>query len=143
MQVCECMNDSTHVFKGRYLDGVSCPICGGPVLPKPYDERKNSNLPYYRDLKKQSSKRKSTITIDLNFDDKSKLKLRAIAKHVGALVDELDVIDNAWQCECGSLDYSDHTYPSGSLVTRVCNKCKESYLIPNDKELPTRLEGSK
>jgi len=74
---------------------VSCPICGGSVLPKPYDERKDSNLPYYRDLKKQSSKRKSAITIDLNFDDKSKLKLRAIAKHVGALADELDAIDNA------------------------------------------------
>ncbi len=80
MQVCECMNDSTHVFKGRHSDGVSWPICGGPVFPKPYDERKDSNLPYYRDLKKKSSKRKSTITIDLNFDDKSKLKLRAIAK---------------------------------------------------------------
>ncbi len=96
MQVCECMNDSSHVFKGRHLNGVSCPICGGPVLPKPYDERKDSNLPYYRDLKKQSSKRKSTITIDLNFDDKSKLKLRAIAKHVGALADDLDAINNSF-----------------------------------------------
>ena len=35
------------------------------------------------------------IQINLNFDDKSKLKLRAIAKHVGALADELDRIDNA------------------------------------------------
>lgn len=94
MRVCECMNDSSHVFKGRHLDGVSCPICGGPVLPKPYDKRKDSNLPYYRDLKKQSSKRKSAITIDLIFDDKSKLKLRAIAKHTTALADELDNIDN-------------------------------------------------
>lgn len=33
------------------------------------------------------------IQINLNFDDKSKLKLRAIAKHVGALADELDMID--------------------------------------------------
>lgn len=33
------------------------------------------------------------ITIRLEFDDKSKLKLRAIAKHVGALADELDAID--------------------------------------------------
>ncbi|SCY77842.1 hypothetical protein [Lysinibacillus fusiformis] len=32
------------------------------------------------------------ITIGLEFDDKSKLKLRAIAKHVGALADELDAI---------------------------------------------------
>jgi len=35
------------------------------------------------------------ITIRLEFDDKSKLKLRAIAKHVGALADDLDAIDNA------------------------------------------------
>lgn len=33
------------------------------------------------------------IQINLNFDDKSKLKLRAIAKYVGALADELDAID--------------------------------------------------
>ncbi len=33
------------------------------------------------------------ITIGLEFDEKSKLKLRAIAKHVGALADELDKID--------------------------------------------------
>ncbi|MFY2307651.1 hypothetical protein ACOSZE_09315 [Lysinibacillus fusiformis] len=33
------------------------------------------------------------ITIGLEFDDKSKLKLRAIAKHAGALADELDEID--------------------------------------------------
>ncbi|MED3803999.1 hypothetical protein P4562_18920 [Lysinibacillus xylanilyticus] len=82
------------------------------------------------------------ITIGLEFDSKSKLKLRAIAKHAGALADELDAIDNTWMCDCGSLDYSDHTYPSGSLVTRVCDKCKESYIIPNDNELPTQLEGS-
>jgi len=35
------------------------------------------------------------ITIGLEFDDKSKLKLRAIAKHVSALADDLDAIDNA------------------------------------------------
>lgn len=144
MQVCECMNDSSHVFKGRHLDGVTCPVCGGPVLPKPYDKEKDKNLPYYRDLKNQYRKKfiqseclrckhvqrnegnnkaievfvcekcngasvdtwtknikypakpKSAITIDLNFDDKSKLKLRAIAKHAGALADELDRIDNSF-----------------------------------------------
>ncbi|WP_432702677.1 hypothetical protein [Lysinibacillus sphaericus] len=57
MQVSECMNDSSHVFKGRHLDGLSCPICGGPVLPKPYDKEKDKNLPYYRDLKKQYNKK--------------------------------------------------------------------------------------
>jgi Zn ribbon nucleic-acid-binding protein len=134
------MNDSSHVFKGRHLDGVSCPICGGPVLPKSYDERKDSNLPYYRDLKKQSSKRKSAITIDLNFDDKSKLKLRAIAKHVGALADELDAIDNAWQCDCGSTEFVDF-YSDSKVIRRECEKCSEQYAM-NDKEAPTQPEGS-
>ncbi|MGC7928690.1 hypothetical protein ACP3VS_08580 [Lysinibacillus sp. VIII_CA] len=139
MQVCECMNDSAHVFKGRHSDGVSCPICGGPVLPKPYDERKDSNLPYYRGLKKQSSKRKSTITIDMNFDDKSKLKLRAIAKHVGAMADELDEIDNAWQCDCGSTEFVDF-YLDSKVIRRECEKCSEQYAM-HDESLPTRLEG--
>jgi len=139
MQVCECMNDSSHVFKGRHLDGVSCPICGGPVLPKPYDERKDSNLPYYRDLKKQSSKRKSAIIMDLNFDDKSKLKLRAIAKHEGALADELDRIDNAWQCECGCAEKEKIEIDNKTLFV-ACFKCGKP--IEND-ETPTRLEGSK
>lgn len=131
MQVCECMNDSSHVFKGRHLDGVSCPICGGPVLPKPYDERKDSNLPYYRDLKKQSSKRKSAITIDLNFDDKSKLKLRAIAKHAGALADELDAIDNA-----DIEKQKEFTVSIGTLNN------KNTEVIANGlKRLSTRLQG--
>lgn len=34
------------------------------------------------------------ITIDVGIDDKTKLRLRAIAKHVGALADELDTIDS-------------------------------------------------
>ena len=143
MQVCECMNDSSHVFKGRHLDGVSCPICGGPVLPKPYDERKDSNLPYYRDLKKQSSKRKSAITIDLNFDDKSKLKLRAIAKHVGALADELDKIDSFDECpKCSKLMSTSKLYSSDELKS-VNSKCECGYIMGCDfgNELPTQLEG--
>jgi len=141
MQVCECMNDSSHVFKGRHLEGVSCPICGGPVLPKPYDERKDSNLPYYGDLKKQSSKRKSAITIELNFDDKSKLKLRAIAKHAGALADELDGIDKGIGCDnCGSY----HVYETGPEHL-ACGNCKMQFHKTNAmfyNESPTRLQGS-
>lgn len=33
------------------------------------------------------------ITIGLEIDDKTKLRLRAIAKHAEALADELDAID--------------------------------------------------
>ncbi|MGE7753274.1 hypothetical protein [Lysinibacillus fusiformis] len=39
------------------------------------------------------AKRKG-ITIRLEFDEKSKLKLRAIAKHAGALADELDAMND-------------------------------------------------
>lgn len=38
------------------------------------------------------------ITIGLEFDDKSKLKLRAIAKYTEALADELDNIDKDIEC---------------------------------------------
>ncbi|XKO57112.1 hypothetical protein ACI2WT_08880 [Lysinibacillus fusiformis] len=144
MQVCECMNDSSHVFIGRHLDGVSCPICGGPVLPKPYDERKDSNLLCYRDLKKQSSKPKSAITIDLNFDDKSKLKLRAIAKHVGALADELDAIDNFEECpKCSKLMSTSKLYSSDELKS-MNSECECGYIMGCDfgNKLPTQLEGS-
>lgn len=135
----KCMHNPTHSFKGenRNMDGVSCPICGGPVLHGPYDEGKDSNLPNYRDLKKQLPKPKSAITIDLNFDDKSKLKLRAIAKHAGALADELDRIDNAWQCECGSTEYVT-TFGDGFLADNQCIGCGKHFRLPNEDE----LEGS-
>ncbi|MGA4519606.1 hypothetical protein ACPA0F_20320 [Solibacillus silvestris] len=70
-----------------------------------------------------------SISVDVE-TNKLQLKLRAIAKHTEALADELDAIDNTWQCDCGSLNYTDHVYPSGSLTTRVCNGCKESYIVP-------------
>lgn len=45
------------------------------------------------------------ITIELGFDDKSRRKLKAIAKHAGALADELEEIDKAIECpHCGSTD---------------------------------------
>ena len=86
-----------------------------------------------------------SISVEMN-TDKLQLKLRAIAKHTEALVDELDRIDNAWQCDCGSIEYVDKTLTNGRTdevfySTRTCNNCGESYAI-NDDELPTRLEGS-
>lgn len=54
-------------------------------------------------LKQVSGKKVKGITIELGLGNKSKLKLRAIAKHVGALADELDAIDNMKECPaCGS-----------------------------------------
>jgi len=136
------MNDSSHVFKGRHLDGVSCPICGGPVLPKPYDERKDSNLPYYRDLKKQSSKLKSAITIDLNFDDKSKLKLRAIAMHVGALVDELDAIDSneCTELSAKQIELLEHMIELNKQNGMSICLCDVERIFKLDNELPNQIK---
>lgn len=78
----------------------------------------------------------SNLSIDIE-STKLALKLRAVGKYATALADELDAIDNAWQCDCGSYDYSDHTFPSGYMANRICDKCKESYVVPND-ELSTR-----
>ena len=66
--------------------------------------------------------------------DSSKMarKLRAIASHAEQLAKELEAIENEWQCDCGSFDYSDHAYPTGNLVKRICNKCKESYVVLNE-----------
>lgn len=86
-----------------------------------------------------------SISVDMD-TDKMQLKLRAIAKHAEALADELDAIDNAWQCECGATDYSDVEI-ARKLYRRTCEGCKETFVINEDAEgyddeLPTRLEGS-
>lgn len=78
------------------------------------------------------------ITIEVGLGDKSKLKLRAIAKHVGALADELDAIDNAWQCECGCEEKEKIEIDNETLFV-ACFKCGKP--IEKD-ELPTQLEGT-
>lgn len=88
----------------------------------------------------------SRLSIDLGLDDKTKLKLRAIAKHAGALADELEAIDNGWSCTCGTSDYHDTILCDGGtdevvLHERQCNDCHTTFSMLNE-ELPTRLEGS-
>lgn len=80
------------------------------------------------------------ITVNLNLDEKNKLRLRAIAKHFGALADELDRIDDMKECPaCGSYKATtatltdDETWEAIS-VFKKCDDC--------GNELPTRLEGS-
>ncbi len=85
------------------------------------------------------------ITIELGLSDKSVQKLRAIAKHAEALANELDAIDNAWECDCGSVDYQDSILCESDTEkvvehSRECNKCHK--VISMLDELPTRLEGS-
>ncbi|MFJ7407525.1 MULTISPECIES: hypothetical protein [unclassified Lysinibacillus] len=82
------------------------------------------------------------ISINLNFDDKSKLKLRAIAKHAGALADELDRIDNVKPCDrCGCIGTETHTLFS-TETTYETKYCQECGLKVSEVELPTRLEGT-
>ncbi|RPJ97278.1 hypothetical protein CW357_01020 [Rummeliibacillus sp. TYF005] len=76
------------------------------------------------------------ITIELGFDNKSRRKLKAIAKHAGALADELEAIDNAWKCpKCGHDSYT--TLYSEDVAYSRCDKC-----LTELDELPTRLEVS-
>lgn len=87
------------------------------------------------------TKPNQSLSIAIDADtNKLQVKLRAIAKHAEALADELDAIDHAWQCECGSSSYGD-VYHDNLLVERVCDECKERYAY-NVDDLPTRFEGS-
>ena len=96
----QCMNDSTHLFKGKSLDGVQCPICRGPVSHKPYDEQEHSELTEYRELVKQNrvtydkkEVKQALVAMGIDLDtNKFELKLRAIAKHTEALANELETI---------------------------------------------------
>lgn len=83
------------------------------------------------------------ITINLSFDDKSKLRLRAIAKHVGALAEELDRIDNLEPCkECGSLNCSRSELFDGDELLSGCIECRDCG-AKYDDELPTQLNKLK
>lgn len=79
------------------------------------------------------------ITIELGFDGKSKMKLRAIAKHVGELADELDAIDNVKSIDSPNYSSEKHYDDDGCPNYEVkCHKCGISYY----GELPTHPEGS-
>ena len=76
-----------------------------------------------------SQSKKSNLSITVNVGtDKLQRKLHAIAKHAAALADELDAIDNAWQCDCGASDYTD-LHSDNQIVERKCDKCGERYAI--------------
>lgn len=85
------------------------------------------------------------ITIELGLSDKSVQKLRAIAKHAESLANELDSIDNAFECpECGGLlrecrerkPLSDIAYEETNWYEcTICN-------FDSSVELPTQPEVS-
>ncbi|MFG3613105.1 hypothetical protein [Rummeliibacillus stabekisii] len=73
------------------------------------------------------------LTINLGFNKRSQLKLKAIAKHTGvmakeleALADELEAIDNAIECpHCGSLEVTTYMTDSGKPYECKCDKCNQ------------------
>lgn len=88
----------------------------------------------------------SNIQVAVEIDtDKLQRKLRAIAKYTEALADELDAIDNSWQCKCGSINYEDSILNNAETEEvvaheRECNECHK--VISMIDELPTRPEVS-
>lgn len=152
MLVLMCYEDTNHLFKvkSNCVDGISCPICKGPVRATQVDKCDLEKIPFYEELKRyqhkaeclscghsetifktkkeyrevhvcpkcngalvdvwklhtyknnvnnQNEKPSKSLSISVDMDtDKMQLKLRAIAKHVGALADELDSIDNGIEC---------------------------------------------
>lgn len=86
-----------------------------------------------------------TVNVEMN-TDKLQMKLRAIAKHAEALANELDEINNRWQCNgCGCTDYFEDTFTemfSGDKLytKRICLECGGEYVY--DEELPTQPEVS-
>ncbi|WP_342550949.1 hypothetical protein MKX57_09345 [Lysinibacillus sp. FSL M8-0216] len=149
MIVLMCYEDNNHLFKVRNncVDGISCPICKGPVRTTQVDKRDLEKIPFHDESKQYQHKAEclscghnetifhtkkeyqevsvcpkckgalvdvwklrkyqnsenilnkkpsKSLSISVDMDtDKMQLKLRAIAKHVGALADEFDAIDNA------------------------------------------------
>ncbi|MER2039977.1 MAG: hypothetical protein ABS944_17675 [Solibacillus sp.] len=82
------------------------------------------------------------LSIDIE-STKLARKLRAVAKHAEQLANELEAIDNEWQCNCGCTKYVDESLIDDETVIcakRICDDCGEAYVINND--LPTHLEGS-
>lgn len=75
------------------------------------------------------------ITIDVGIDDKTKLRLRAIAKHTEALADELDSINAMDDKDFEKLEAK--AMSVGITTTKSAEEVADAL-----KGFPTRLEGS-
>ncbi|MDM5245749.1 hypothetical protein [Lysinibacillus sp. G4S2] len=138
-----CMKNPNHqMFK--VTDGARCVECNGLVNVKEVTMDEHYSLPTYTELHKSRNEKPSkslSISVDMN-TDKMQLKLRAIEKHVGALADELDAIDNTEPCDrCGCIKTETHTLYS-SKTTYETMRCSECGLKISEEEFPNRLEGS-
>ncbi|SCY99096.1 MULTISPECIES: hypothetical protein [unclassified Lysinibacillus] len=140
-----CMDNMDHrMFKAT--DGARCVECNGLVNVKEVTKAEYHWLPAYTELHKRQNKKPSkSLSISVDMDtDKMQLKLRAIAKHVGALADELDEIDSFDECpKCSKLMSTSKLYSSDELKS-VNSECECGYIMGCDfgNELPTQLEGS-
>lgn len=87
------------------------------------------------------TKRKG-ITIGLEFDDKSKLKLRAIAKHVGALADDLYAIDSNECTELSTrqIELLEHMIELNKQNGMSICLCDVERIFKLDNELPNQLK---
>ena len=137
----ECQQGHKFRYAPTSYKNIGCPYCDSE-MKRPYYTTKEiverleniAELYQEKHQEKQSSIRGITIDMDT---DKMQLKLRAIAKHAEALADELDAIDNAWQCDCGCTGYVDESLINSGTdevicAQRICNDCGEAYAIPNE-----------
>lgn len=139
-----CSNN--HRFRvGITGDGYrNCPECNDLLKQVHADVTKGEpfTLQYLSQAfikKKEPKSSTGNLSIDVAMNtDRMQLKLRAIAKHAEALADELDAIDNAWQCDCGSFKCEYSKFFSGDsgeepyLSYRECLECGEQYVIPSE-----------
>lgn len=100
--VIECESKRHKFLLGLTDDGYrrECPICSKSLLQPRGAYSANeiygmkTIVQAWREKHKEESNKRKPLSIEVDVDtDKMQLKLRAIAKHAGALADELDVID--------------------------------------------------
>ena len=83
-----------------------CPTCSKPLLQLRSAHSANeiygmkTIIQAWREKRREESNKRKPLSIEVDMNtDKLQLKLRAIAKHVGALADELDAIDSIYDDE--------------------------------------------
>lgn len=132
--------ENDHRFRlGNNEEGYNfCPECNQLINVVPADVTKGEpftlkHLRYVlidknkqKDVRKMTERKPLSISVDMD-TNKMQLKLRAIAKHAEALADELESIDNPWECpNCSKNNYKD-IFVGNTLEYRFCKECKHAY----------------
>lgn len=92
MIVLMCYEDNNHLFKvkSKCVDGISCPICKGPVGTTQVDKTDLEKIPFYEDLKRYQHKAEclSCGHGETIFHTKKEyMEVRVCPKCKGAMVD--------------------------------------------------------